>query len=112
MRLEGPRSRRSWRERAPLRGEWLRDTRTSQRALDGFDLETLDHIALLHVLVIGEGHAAFLTVLDFAHFILEALEGRKFAFMDHHIVADQPHLGAAAHTAFGDAAARDLAHLG
>ena len=71
-----------------------------------------DDVALLHVLVVGEGHAAFLAGLHLAHFVLEALQGGKFAFVDHDIVADQAHLGAAAHDAFGDAAARDLADLG
>src|SRR3979409_1131151 len=32
----------------------------SQRALDGLDLVALDHVALLKVLVVREGHSAFL----------------------------------------------------
>src|SRR3954470_16133918 len=83
-----------------------------QRTLNGFDVETFDDVTLLHVLVIGEGHAAFLAGLHLAHFILEALEGGEFAFMDHDIVADQPYLGTAAHDAFGDLAACNLADLG
>src|SRR5690349_20374383 len=83
-----------------------------QRTLNGFDLETFDDVTLLHVLVIGEGHAAFLAGLHFAHFVLEALQGGELALMDDDIVADQPHLGAAAHHAFRDLAARHLADLG
>src|SRR3569833_3955129 len=40
-----------------------------QRTLYGFDVETFDDVSLLHVLVVGEGHAAFLAGLHFAHFI-------------------------------------------
>src|SRR6185437_13151269 len=113
-RWDGPCSRRAWRDEVwlPPRGERFLDTRPSQRALDGFDLETLDDVALLHVLIVGEGHAAFLADLDLAHFVLEALERRQVAFMDHDIVADQANLRATAHQAFGDLAARHLADLG
>src|ERR1041385_6118739 len=83
-----------------------------QRALNGFDLETLDHVALLHVLIVGEGHAAFLAALNLFHFILEALERGQIAFVNHDIVADQAHLGPAAHDALGDAATGHLADLG
>src|SRR6187431_2809875 len=58
-------------------------TRGLKRALNGFDVETFNDVALLHVLIIGEGHAAFLADLHFLHFILEALEGGEFAFVDH-----------------------------
>src|SRR5215467_16018669 len=83
-----------------------------QRALDGFDFEGFDDVALLQVLVVGEGHAAFLAALHLAHLVLEALERGEFAFVDDHVVADEAHLGAAAHHALGHAAARDLADLG
>ena len=61
-----------------LRGRFSEsDLMTSlQCALDGFDVETFDHVALLHVLLIADkGHAAFLAALHFFDFILEALEG-------------------------------------
>ena len=45
-------------------------------------------------------------------FVLEALERRQRAFVDDDVVADEPHLGAALHRAFGDPAAGDLADLG
>src|SRR6185437_12761762 len=60
---------RNWRCDGPLEDEveWRRDIVRNaarlERALDGFDLERLDHIALLHVLVIRERHAAFLAIL-------------------------------------------------
>src|ERR1700722_13569005 len=131
-RWDGPMSRRSLRERVPPRGVRLRDISNSiatpacagiqelnlayfkvlKGALNGFDFETLDYVALLHILIVREGHAAFLAILNFAHFVLEALEGGKLAFMDHDIVADQAHPGAAPHHALGDAAAGDLANLG
>src|SRR5688500_8270613 len=83
----------------------------SQRALDGLDLVALDDVALLDVLVIGKGHAAFLARQHLAHFVFEALQGREIAFVDHDVVADQAHLGAAAHQALGNAAAGCLADL-
>src|ERR1700761_2385415 len=81
-RWVGPCSRRAWREDVwlPPRGERVLDITPSQRALDGFDVEAFDDVALLHVLIVGEGHAAFLADLDLAYFVLEALEGREFAF--------------------------------
>src|ERR1700744_354803 len=97
--------------RLPPRGDRFLDTGPSQRALDGFDLETLDNVALLHVLIIGESHAAFLADLNLAHFVLEALERRQIAFVNDDIVADQANLRATTHQAFGDLAARHLADL-
>src|SRR6185312_16192692 len=87
-------------------------TRALQRALDGLNLVALDDVALLDVLVIREGHAAFLSRLHFADFVLEALEGGQLAFVNHHIVADETDLRAAPDQAFRHAAARDLADLG
>src|SRR6266581_146779 len=87
-------------------------TALSERALDGFDLVALDDVALLDLVVIGESHAAFLSGLDFAHLVLEALQRRELAFVDHHVVAHEPHLGAAPHQPLGDAAAGHLADLG
>ena len=49
---------------------------------------------------------------DFARVVLEALELRELAFVDHDVVADQAHIGAALDHAVGDAAAGDLADLG
>src|SRR6476659_7974541 len=73
------------------------EARPSERALHRFDLETLYDIALLQVLIIGEGHAAFLPRHDLARIILEALQSRKLAFVDHNIIANQANAGAAAH---------------
>src|SRR5262245_18580320 len=83
-----------------------------QRPLDGLDIVALDDIALADVLVVGEGHAAFLSCGHFPHLVLEALERRERAFVDHHVVADQPHLCAAFDLAFGHAAAGHLTDLG
>src|SRR5690606_23530760 len=44
-----------------------------QAALHHLNVETFDDVARAHVLIILEGHAAFLTRLHFLHFILEAL---------------------------------------
>src|SRR6185312_14211267 len=83
-----------------------------KRALDVLDLEALDDVADPHVLIVLEGHAAFLASNHLAHFVLETLQGGKLAFVHHDVVADQPHLGAALDLALGDAAASHLAHLG
>jgi len=45
----------------------------SEGAGDFFDLKALDDVADLNVLVILEGHAAFVALTDFAHLVLEAL---------------------------------------
>src|SRR5205823_13489338 len=87
-------------------------TRLIQSPLHFLDAEAFDDITGAHVLIAFEGHAAFLARLDLAHLILEALEGRERALMDDHVVADQPHPGAALDDAFGDPAARHLADLG
>src|SRR5215472_5322244 len=89
------------------RSAW--STSPSERALDGLDLVALDDVALLDVLVVGEGHTAFLARENLARFVLEALERRQLAFVDDDVVADETHLGAAAHDAFRHAAAGDLA---
>src|SRR3972149_1476961 len=81
-------------------------------ARDGLDPEALDDVGRTHVLVALERHAAFLACGHLAHLVLEALQGRKLAFVDHHIIADEPDLSATLHLALRDAAAGDLAHLG
>ena len=53
----------------------LRDS-NSQTALNLLHPVAFDHVALPHVLVIFEGHAAFHAGADFAHVILEAFELR------------------------------------
>ena len=83
----------------------------SERALNRFHPITFDHVADAHVLEILERHAAFLAGGDFSGIVLEALELRELAFVHDHIVADQPHIGAALDRAVGDAAAGDLADL-
>ena len=72
-----------------------RRRRQLQRALHLFDPVALDHVADAHVLVALERHAAFLADKHFARIILEALELRELAFVDHHVVADEPDVGAA-----------------
>ena len=46
-----------------------------QRAFDFFGLEDLDHVAFADVVVVLEGHAAFLAALHFLDLVLEALQG-------------------------------------
>src|SRR5689334_16779220 len=81
--------------RAMGRGQkWLAPL-DSERALHRLDAIALDHVALPHVLIALERHAAFLAGDHLARVILEALELRELAFVDHDVVADQPHIGAA-----------------
>ena len=70
--------------------------------LDFLTLENFDHIVSADIIVIFKGHTAFLTGLHLGNFVLEALKGFKRAFMDHHIIAQKPHTGAAPRNAFGD----------
>src|SRR6185437_6698571 len=83
-----------------------------QRAANLLDVVALDDVALGHLLVVLERHAAFLAGLDDRHLVLEALERRQLALVHHDIVADEPHMRAALHNAVGDAAAGDLTDLG
>src|SRR6056297_1290693 len=81
----------------------------SERALDLLRREDLDHVALADVLVVLEGHAAFLSGPDLLHLVLEALESLELSFVDHDVVAQQTDPGVAPGHALGDLAARDLA---
>src|SRR6266536_2089643 len=83
--------------------------RTLERALHRLHPVALDGIAGAHVLEILERHAAFLAGTDLARVVLEVLELRELALVDHHVVADEPHVGAALDRAVGHAAAGDLA---
>src|SRR5579875_752987 len=73
-----------------------------QRACDLFDLVALDDVALLHILVILEGHAAVITLLHLAHILLEAAQAAEPAVMYHHAARDLADL----------ADGEDLAYLG
>ena len=82
-----------------------------QRAADFLDVVTLDHVALAHVLIVLERHAALLAGLDDRDLILVAFERRELAFVHYDIVANEPDMRAALYDAVGDAAAGDLADL-
>src|SRR5215475_2830477 len=84
----------------------------SQRALNLLDPVTFDHVADAHVLIVLEGHAAFLPGGDFPRVVLEALELRELAFVDDDVIADEAHVGTSLHCPVGDTATRDLADLG
>src|SRR5690554_367224 len=101
-----------WARDMSPRAHFSMDLAALQRALDALDAETFDDIADAHVLVLLEGHAAFLTGRHFLDLVLEALERRELALVDHHVVADQAHAGTALDQALGDPAAGDLADLG
>src|SRR5262249_19470324 len=66
--------------------------RRSERALYRLHAVAFDHVALAHVLEVFERHAAFLPGEDFAGVVLEPLELREPALVDHHVVADQAHV--------------------
>ena len=83
----------------------------SQRPLHALHPVALDDVADLHVVIILEGHAAFLAGHDLARVVLEPLELRQLALMDHNVVANEPDVGAALDDAVGDAAAGDVADL-
>src|SRR5262249_37531169 len=72
-----------------------------ERPLHRLDAVALDDVADLHVLVVLEGHAAFLAGGHLARVVLEALELRKLALVHHHVVANEPHVGATLDHAVG-----------
>src|SRR5690606_5450577 len=105
----------------PVSGSWVR-WRGSHRlamaacSLEGasnvLDAERLDDHAHAHILVVLEGHAAFLAAGHFGDFVLEALERLELAFVDDDVVADEAYACATFDLAFSNAAACHLADLG
>src|SRR5215467_550920 len=83
----------------------------SERALHRLHPVTFDHVAGPHILIILKRHTAFLAGDHFPDIVLEALELRQLALVNHHIVADETHVGAALDRSLGDPAARYLAHF-
>src|SRR6516162_642563 len=84
----------------------------SQRALHRLHPVAFDDVADLHVLVVLEGHPAFLAGDDFARVVLEALELGELALVHDDAIANETHIGAAFDHAIGDAATRYVADLG
>src|SRR5215472_15105544 len=84
----------------------------SQRALHRLHPVAFDDVADLHVLVVLEGHAAFLAGDDFARVVLEALELGELALVHDDAIANETHIGAALDHAVGDATTRYVADLG
>src|SRR4249920_2220684 len=78
-------------------------------ALDLTRLVRLEHVALLHVVEAVEENAALEALAHLADVILETPELRDGAVLDDRAVADDADLGAAAHDAGRDHAARDRA---
>src|ERR1035438_10106321 len=74
--------------------------------------ESLDHIARLDVVIVGERNAALEARLHFTGVVLEALERLDLARVDQHVVAQQPHLVIAPDDAVVHVTARDAADLG
>src|SRR5690606_17588990 len=93
----GPRSNRESRPGAHADGV----ERLVQRAAFLGHPVALDYVAYAHVLVVLERHAAFLSGLDFANLVLEALERSQLTLVNDDVVADQPHLGTALHGSLG-----------
>src|SRR5262249_44281817 len=79
---------------------------------NGLDVEALPDVTDADILIVGEGHAALLPGRHLAHLVLEALQSGQRTLVDHDVVANEPHLGAALDLAVGDAATRDFADLG
>src|ERR1700693_1092847 len=90
--------------------------RRGSSALQGagylLDFKALDYVADLNVLIVLEGHAAFVAVANLADLVLEPLQRLQAALVNHDVVAQQPNLGAAPNHALRDHAAGDLADPG
>src|SRR5262249_6238250 len=118
-------SARAWRTSSPARSErwecplagsraWPRGIvfLNSEGALHRLHPVAFDHIADPHILVILERHTAFLAGDHLLDIILKALELRQLALVNHHVVADEAHVGAPLDRSLGDSATGDLAHFG
>src|SRR5689334_19535036 len=106
--------RRSLSERAPGIEITRRATPTntsSQRLLDGLDLEGLDDVAHRDVVEALERDTAVEAFLDLARVVLEALQARELAVPDLGAVAHELHVRGALHHALDHHAARDVARL-
>src|ERR1019366_6944073 len=76
-------------------------------AQNRFHLESFDDVVGFHVVEIFERDTPFVALRDFAHVVLEALEGGELAFPYRAAVADQPRARAAHNLAVDDHASRD-----
>src|SRR5208283_1447709 len=74
---------------------------------DLLDVETLQNVAHLHVVKIGDSQAAFITGADFADVILEALQGAEFRGIDQRSISQHAHLCVPLHNPIEHVAARD-----
>ena len=74
--------------------------------------EGLDLVALLHVVEVGDCHAALHAVGDFARIVLEALERCELALEDLLAATHHAHFCVATNGSVGHAATGDGAHLG
>src|SRR6266567_338589 len=83
-----------------------------QRALHRLHPVALDNVADLHILVMLEGHAAFLSGHYLARIVLEALELGKLSLVHDDAVADETHIGSPLDHSVGNAAARNIPDLG
>src|SRR5712671_3068061 len=92
-----PHSRRKPGSTVQLTHLWTSGSRLSpglrklQGAGDFLDLEALDHVADLDVLIILEGHAAFVAFAHLADLVLEAFQRLQGALVNDDVVAQQPH---------------------
>src|SRR4051794_19811547 len=76
-------------------------------------LERLDDIAELDVVEVGQRQTTLEALADLGSVVLEPLERRQFAVVEHdRAVAQQPHLGVALDDSTGDPATGDVADLG
>src|SRR5947199_9877390 len=83
-----------------------------QRALHRLHPVALNNVADLHILVMLEGHAAFLSGHYLARIVLEALELGKLSLVHDDAVADETHIGSPLDHSVGNAAARNITDLG
>src|SRR5690606_11237159 len=77
---------RALRPRAAARPQPVRRPAALQLPGDLLELEGLDDVTDLDVVVVLEGHAAFVALAHLAHLVLEALQGLQRALVDDHVV--------------------------
>src|SRR5256885_12587916 len=93
-------------------GRCPRPANTLQSTCHFLYFKALDDVARLDIVIVLEGHAALVTLIDLADFVLETLQGLQRAFVNDDVIAQQADLGTASDAAFRNHTAGDFSDPG